>query len=146
MRRMIEITGARREKQLAYNAAHGITPRSVLKSIQDGLAIERVGREVETQVVRETGRDLDVDEAVREMEAEMVEAAEALEFERAALLRDQIRELKGGPAMPSPAAARAGKRKPTLYPLPGIGCTNDTLKPRRERTSRRGQRAGSGLA
>ena len=119
MRRMIEVTQARREKQLAYNIEHKITPRSVLRSIQDGLAIERVGREAETLVVRESGRDLDVDEAVREMEAEMVAAAEALEFERAALLRDQIRELKGAPAAPPSAAARGGKRKPTVYPMSG---------------------------
>ena len=94
MKRMITVTEARRTKQLAYNRIHHITPRSIHKSIQEGLAIEYKGREIEALVARESGVDYDVHASLREMESEMLEAADALEFERAALLRDQIKELR----------------------------------------------------
>jgi excinuclease ABC subunit B len=94
MRRMIDITGKRREAQLDYNRRHHITPVSVQKGIQESLAIEHKGREIEDLVARESGTEYDVHATLRDMEAEMLEAAEALEFERAALLRDQINELR----------------------------------------------------
>ena len=51
--------------------------------------------EIERSVVRESGFEYDVHRALHEVEREMVEAAEALEFERAAVLRDELRELQG---------------------------------------------------
>ncbi len=95
MRRMIDVTESRRTRQLDYNRVHGITPRSIEKGLQDSLVAEESGRAVERGVVRETGVDYDVHQAVADLEREMVEAADALEFERAAVLRDQISELQG---------------------------------------------------
>jgi len=97
MQRLIDITARRREKQLAYNRAHGITPRSIQKSIQESLVYERAAAtEMDARVVREAGEDYNVHQVVAELEQEMVEAAEQLEFERAAVLRDQLYELKRG--------------------------------------------------
>lgn len=94
MRRMIEVTNKRRKRQVAYNKAHNITPQSIKKSIREGLIIRDESKEIEKKVVRESGEDYDVYTAINDFEKEMFEAAEALEFERAAMLRDQIYELK----------------------------------------------------
>jgi excinuclease ABC subunit B len=94
MRRMIDVTESRRRKQLAYNTEHGITPRSIQKSIGDRLVVRDEGEEIERNVVRESGVEYDVHRAINEVEREMLEAAEALEFERAAVLRDELRELQ----------------------------------------------------
>ena len=94
MRRMMEVTARRRERQMDHNERHGITPRSIQRKIREGLLVREHARELDERVVRESGADYDVDRAIQEMEAEMMEAAGALEFERAAVLRDQIRELK----------------------------------------------------
>lgn len=106
MEALIRVTDYRREKQLAYNETHGITPQSVKRAVQTSLHTLLKGREVESSVVRETGEDFDVLEVLRELEAEMQEAAQNLEYERAALLRDQIKELKEG-------ALSSGERPPT---------------------------------
>ncbi|HMP71750.1 MAG TPA: excinuclease ABC subunit UvrB [Kiritimatiellia bacterium] len=130
MRRMMEVTEQRRSRQITYNREHGITPRQIVKEIQESLVIRSQAEEVEQMVVREDGGGYDVHEVVRELEAEMLEAAEALEFERAALLRDQIHELKAAHGMgtadtkkkPKPQSSARykikrgkfhGKRKPT---------------------------------
>ena len=94
MRRMIEVTEARRAKQLEYNRINHITPQSIQKSIQESMVIEYQAHEIEALVAKESGVDVDIHTTLREMEAEMLEAAESLEFERAALLRDQIKELR----------------------------------------------------
>ncbi len=119
MRRMIEVTAARREKQLAYNREHNITPRSIVKGIQESLSDEHKAREVEEMIVRETGEPYNVHEVIVELEREMLEAAEALEYERAAILRDQIRELKAS-AQASPESAGAASQKsraPVTYKI-----------------------------
>ncbi|RME90622.1 MAG: excinuclease ABC subunit UvrB [Verrucomicrobia bacterium] len=92
IRNFLRITEYRRHKQLVYNQRHGITPKSVSRPIEESLA-PGAGRQDEA-VLRETGEDFDVVETLRELEAEMMEAANNLEFEKAALIRDQIRELK----------------------------------------------------
>ena len=92
MRRMMELTAHRREKQLAYNEKHGIIPHSIQKEIAESLKQE--AEEVEEWVVRETGETYNVNQVIREIEQEMLEAAEKLEFERAAILRDELYELK----------------------------------------------------
>jgi excinuclease ABC subunit B len=94
MKRMIAVTEARRKKQLEYNRINHITPKSIQKSIQEGLVLEYKAKEIEALVAKEGGVETDVYTTLREMEAEMLEAAESLEFERAAMLRDQIKELR----------------------------------------------------
>jgi excinuclease ABC subunit B len=107
----------RRAKQIEYNREHGITPRSVSRPVEEGLASDAQGRATRNaaaMVINETGGNFDVTETLRELETEMLEAANELEFEKAALLRDQIRELKRGSA-PAPVP---GERRPNRYPSP----------------------------
>jgi excinuclease ABC subunit B len=98
MRRMMEVTDMRRNRQAEYNRQHRITPRSIERRIGEGLVIRSESEEIEKRIVRESGVDYDVHRAIEEVEKEMLEAAEALEFERAAVLRDQLQELKRGVA------------------------------------------------
>jgi excinuclease ABC subunit B len=100
IKKFIETTDYRRTKQLAYNKEHNITPKSVKRELQLSLAELTKAREVEASVVRETRGGYRTAELLRELEAEMLEAAENLQFEKAAILRDQIAELKKGNEVP----------------------------------------------
>jgi excinuclease ABC subunit B len=94
LRKTIEVTSYRREKQEAYNAEHGVTPVSVKRAVLASLVYQT--KEKDSGLVAEA---LGLDErkqVIAEMEQEMLEAAESLEFERAALLRDQIELLRSG--------------------------------------------------
>jgi excinuclease ABC subunit B len=96
MRRMMDTTARRREKQLAYNREHGITPRSTVRAIDDGLRSDyEEAEQVERAVVKEAGDEYDLHLAMQQIEREMLAAAKNLEFERAAVLRDELRELGG---------------------------------------------------
>jgi excinuclease ABC subunit B len=96
IKRTLEVTCRRREKQLAYNTAHSITPQGVKRSAQASLHIyDGSGRKDEPLAVAETGPG-DIAAVIAELEDEMTEASGKLEFERAALLRDQINALKSG--------------------------------------------------
>jgi excinuclease ABC subunit B len=92
--RTVEVVKYRREKQLAYNLEHGITPRSVKRFAQASLHTYDGSGEREEAAVAE-GLD-DVAAVIAELEEEMQEAAAKLEFERAALLRDQVNALRSG--------------------------------------------------
>jgi len=94
IKKFIATTDYRRNKQLAYNQEHHITPKSVKRELQLSLAELTQAREVEASVVREVPGGYRTAELLRELEAEMLEAAEELQFEKAAILRDQIAELK----------------------------------------------------
>jgi len=96
IRRTLEVTKYRREKQIAYNREHGITPKGVKRGIQASLHDKESTRERDAAVIAEPGADEDVAPVIAQLETEMQEAAEALEFERAALLRDQINALRSG--------------------------------------------------
>lgn len=91
---LLGITEYRRRVQSEHNEAHGITPRTVSRSDQGSLRIYQRGKEVESSLVAESGGDIDTLAVIRELEEEMQEAASKLEFERAALIRDQINQLK----------------------------------------------------
>ena len=93
MRRAIDETTRRREKQLAYNREHGIEPQTIRKAIRAGIEAEIRGRRTAREAVRLSRRDFARTELVREMESEMHRAAERLDFERAAQLRDRVQEL-----------------------------------------------------
>ena len=123
MRRAIDETNRRREIQLRYNAEHGITPQSVVKPIRDLIDIAQVAEELEayrpqTEVL--TAQELirlaetqqakvpwsvarllllspqELEETIAALEREMRRAAAELQFEKAAVLRDQIQELRQG--------------------------------------------------
>jgi len=108
MQRALAETGRRREKQLAYNAEHGITPKTIEKNIADIMADahDTPGKKKSTRLdrrkVAEDGADYDLEpmspaEAARriaQLEKDMFKAAENLEFEQAAKVRDRIQELK----------------------------------------------------
>ncbi len=98
MRKAIDETNRRRGVQEAYNAAHGITPRTIRKAIADALVVACEGDYVDLDAATVgDGGALDAAAAaarVRALRDEMRAAAKALEFERAAALRDEIRSLE----------------------------------------------------
>jgi excinuclease ABC subunit B len=119
IRRTLEITRYRREKQLAYNREHGITPRSVKRSAQASLHVYDGTERGEQPLAVAEGDAADVAAVIAELEEEMQEAATKLEFERAALIRDQINALKSGdykrgvkPVASSSAKKRGGGSRP----------------------------------
>ena len=114
IRRTREITQARREKQIAYNREHGITPRSVKRSAQSSLHVYDGSGSREDEAVMAEGSEEDVKEVIAELQDEMAVASSRLEFERAALLRDQIEALKSGDFRK--AAKSAKKTAGRAYP------------------------------
>ena len=96
MEALMSISEYRRAKQVDYNEKHGITPQTVRRAVQESLHTILRGREIEASVIREAGGDFNLTELLRELEEEMQQASANLEFERAALLRDQIMEVKSG--------------------------------------------------
>ena len=104
MLRCIEETERRREVQAAFNAAHGITPETVRKSIEE---IEFSTRVADARTVpsprrkrrtRDDGDEGTLEARIRELEQDMETAAAGLDFERAALLRDELFELRASAA------------------------------------------------
>jgi len=91
---LLSITEYRRRVQSEHNEANGIIPRSTRRSDQGSLRLFTNGKAVESSLVAESGADVDTLTVIRELEEEMQEAASRLEFERAALIRDQIGKLK----------------------------------------------------
>jgi excinuclease ABC subunit B len=98
MTKAIDETQRRRDIQIAYNEKHGVTPTTIKKEIRDVIRATQVTEETESYVEKLTqGKKLSKDEKVTllaTLEKEMKEAAKALDFERAAELRDTILELK----------------------------------------------------
>ena len=94
IQKFLAVSDYRRQKQVAYNLEHNITPRSVSRAVEESLSSYRATSKQAHAVLNEAGVDIDLNETIRELEEEMLAAANNLEFEKAALLRDQIRELK----------------------------------------------------
>jgi excinuclease ABC subunit B len=111
MQKAIDETERRRQLQQEYNREHGITPQTIIKAIRAGIESEAeahatanaaVGRNDETQYITE--------EYLGELEKEMYEAAEAMEFERAAAIRDRISQMRDSIGQPVTAVReRKGK-------------------------------------
>jgi excinuclease ABC subunit B len=111
MRRAIDETARRREKQLAYNAEHGITPETVKTAISMGIEEEIAAHKLAVEAAGLKADDYVTEEFLEELHAEMLKAAANLEFERAAQLRDRIAQLKGQPtAAPQEKKGRRRRR------------------------------------
>jgi excinuclease ABC subunit B len=89
---LIRITSSHRKKQIAYNKANGITPKSVRREINESSYVFRSGKQ---QLALPSAAD-GGGELLEELQRDMLEAADKLEFERAAYLRDQIAAIKSG--------------------------------------------------
>ena len=101
IRELLRITKNHREKQIAYNEAHGIVPHSVKRAINESAYVFKAGRRDQGLGVRDqdgvssvSGLESSPADLIAELTKDMLEAADNLEFERAAYLRDQIKELK----------------------------------------------------
>ncbi len=116
IQKFLAVSDYRRKKQIAYNQEHNITPRSVSRAVEESLSAYRQTTRHAHAMLNEAGVDLDINQTLRELEEEMIAAANNLEFEKAALLRDQIRELKRSTdgALPANSDATGGER-PVSY-------------------------------
>ena len=96
MRKAIDETNRRREIQMAYNEEHGITPQTIIKGIRDSISAKKeVLPDESVELVQDTNiTDDNIEEHLAELEQEMFAAAGKFDFERAAVLRDTIAELK----------------------------------------------------
>ncbi|MBA73650.1 MAG: excinuclease ABC subunit B [Verrucomicrobiales bacterium] len=91
---LVNITEYRRRRQIGYNERHGIIPESVSRADQESLHMTLGGAKVSEEILAGNEHDIDVAQVISDLQVEMQEAASKLEFEKAALLRDQIDELK----------------------------------------------------
>jgi excinuclease ABC subunit B len=113
IKKFLAVTEPRRQKQIAYNQEHHITPRSVSRAVEESLATYESKREEAGAVLKDAGMDVDLTTTIQELEDEMLAAANELKFEKAALLRDQIKELQR--MMDGGVPAREGKAQPVTY-------------------------------
>jgi excinuclease ABC subunit B len=106
MQKAIEETGRRRQVQEAYNKEHGITPQGIKKAIKD--ITERVQALAETRApytVTPISKE-EMAQLIKQLESQMKAAAKNLEFEKAAMIRDRIIELRKDEELVSPIAKR----------------------------------------
>ncbi len=109
IRTTLRISDERRQKQVAYNTEHGITPQSVRRGIQQSLHYGQA--KADPVSVKEARGDEDVAAVIAELEQEMLEAASKLQFERAAILRDQVDTLRSGDISARNGSTQKRKRK-----------------------------------
>jgi len=129
MQRAIDETNRRRDIQAKYNEEHGITPETVRKEIRAGLESQISARRIAREAIHASEDEIDKTELIAVLEKEMLEAAESLEFERAAQLRDRIRQLKDMPEL----VAVGEKSAPDARPARAAAKEDDGFwKPKRQ--------------
>jgi len=111
MRRAVDETNRRRAIQLKYNEDHGITPTTVRKAIREGIEKEISQKTTVYEAVSETEEQYLTQDHIKELEEEMQEAAEALDFEKAAQIRDRILAIRGQLQHKTDVATLAPQRK-----------------------------------
>jgi excinuclease ABC subunit B len=113
IKELLAVSKDRRDKQVAYNQEHGLTPRTIIRAVQESLGSLLKGKQIAGAVVGESSQDMDVMTVLQELEAEMFAASNSMAYEKAALLRDQIMELKQQAGL-TKIEPRGGK--PQAYP------------------------------
>ena len=97
MRQALEETERRRAKQLEYNREHDITPITIKKAIRDGLEMEMKAHRTAREAAGRSEAEYDRDDLMKVLEEQMLQASEGLEFEKAAKLRDRLKQIKDAP-------------------------------------------------
>ncbi|HUO07164.1 MAG TPA: excinuclease ABC subunit UvrB [Phycisphaerae bacterium] len=153
MQRAIDETNRRRGIQEAYNKEHGITPQTIIKSIRHGIDVELKARRTAREMVAQSEELYDVNETLRQLEEEMLEAANNLEFEKAAEIRDKIQALKqkaesGGGEPPRGGGESGGDGDLTAAIVSGMsnriaGTNRPTMTPQQKKV-RRGPKKNRG--
>ncbi len=134
MQEAIDETNRRRQVQMAYNEQHGITPETIKKAIKRGIEEEIEARRIVQQAAGTSDeRQFVTQEYLAELESEMFTAAQNLEFERAAQLRDRVQQLKQ-------QMARGGES----IPVGDVDRPGFAVSGTRERGARRGKKGGGG--
>ncbi|MFN9879023.1 MAG: excinuclease ABC subunit UvrB, partial [Planctomycetota bacterium] len=109
MRNAIAETARRRKLQQEFNQLHGITPQTVKKNISQGIESELSAHRQANEMVGRTDETVYItEEYINELEQEMLQAAESLEFERAATLRDRITQMRDAIGEPLSAVREQG--------------------------------------
>jgi len=114
MQKAIDETARRRKIQLQYNKKHNITPQTIKKEIRKSLTEQVKARKRAQQAVRFTDSEFEKVELAGRIESEMLAAAEKLDFERAAFLRDQLSELKDLPELIIDSKSKKDKKRKRL--------------------------------
>ena len=112
MQGAIDETERRRKLQLAYNEEHGITPQTIRKAIRKGLESEIRGHRTAREAIGQNEDEYNREEMLAKLEKEMLEAAERLEFEKAAGIRDKIKQIKESPELSSYSADEVEPKGP----------------------------------
>jgi excinuclease ABC subunit B len=99
MQKAIDETTRRRKIQLKYNKDHNITPETIKKEVRKSLTEQIKARKTAQQAIRSGDNEYEKIELAAQIEKEMFEAADVLDFERAAFLRNQLRELRELPEL-----------------------------------------------
>ncbi|MHC4123987.1 MAG: excinuclease ABC subunit UvrB [Planctomycetota bacterium] len=110
MQKAIDETDRRRKIQFEYNKKHNITPETIKKEIRKGLSERLKARQTAREALHLEESDYDKVEVASVIEQEMLEAAEKLDFEQAAALRDKLKELKDLPQLIINSKSKAKKR------------------------------------
>jgi excinuclease ABC subunit B len=139
MKKALEEMNRRRTVQLAYNKKHGITPLSIIKSIEEVMLATSVA-DSKQEVVRDElaaykVSGLSNEEIMAQLEKAMFEAAASMDFERAAVIRDQIKTLKGDEA-PGKPKRTGGIKAPASFGAgkPDFGVKNVRSSKRKPKT------------
>jgi len=155
MREAIEETRRRRQLQELYNKEHGITPETIRKNIEYDLVAKSEARQIEAAATGTDEQTLLTQEYIAELEKQMFAAAEELQFERAAALRDRILELRkrlarGETTLPSRSMSttsrnstertKGSQQAERINRTPRSGRTESTGRTGRPATGRRGGR------
>lgn len=112
IRVLLEVTESRRRRQLEHNLKNNITPRSVQRPVQESLRV--ILQNDSSSIIEETPHNQAA--FIKELQQEMAVASSKMEYERAALLRDQIKELQSGKKVTSGPTPQKNKKKAFSYP------------------------------
>jgi len=111
MQKAIDETDRRRKIQLEYNKKNNITPKTIYKEIRKGLTEQIKARQTAINAVHSSESDFEKLETISQVEKEMLKAAENMEFEKAAFLRDKIKELQEMPQLKITNKSKVIKKK-----------------------------------